>query len=66
MRHTSHALKTTLHDEEISDVTLATFHVVDKDASGTRELAPGGRRGRALGAGCGGCGCGCGHGSTAG
>jgi hypothetical protein len=63
MRHTSHALKTTLHDDEISDVTLATFHVVEKDASGTRELGTGVRRGRALG-GCGGCGCG--HGSTAG
>jgi hypothetical protein len=64
MRHTSHALKSTFHDEEISDVTLATFHVVDKDASGTRDLAAGGRRGRALGGGCGGCGCG--HGSATG
>jgi hypothetical protein len=66
MRHAKHALKpvkTALHDEEISDVTLATFHVFDKDASGARELAAGGRRGRALGGGCGGCGCG--HGSTA-
>jgi hypothetical protein len=63
MRHTSHVLKTTLHDEEISDVTLATFHVVDKDASAKHQLAAVGRRGRALG-GCGGCGCG--HGSTAG
>ena len=35
MRHAKHALKpvkTTLHDEEISDITLATFHVFDKDA----------------------------------
>jgi hypothetical protein len=66
MRHTSHALKTTLHDEEVSDVTLATFHVVDKDASGPSELAVGGRRGRALGGGCGGCGCGHGQGLMAG
>ena len=61
MRYAKHALKpvkTTLHDEEISDITLATFHVFDKDASGARELAAGGRRGRALGGGC--------HGSTAG
>ena len=67
MRHAKHALKpvkTTLHDEEISDITLATFHVFDKDAFGARELAAGGRRGRAFGGGCGGCGCG--HGSTAG
>jgi hypothetical protein len=67
MRHAKHAskrVKTTLHEEEISDVTLATFHVFDKDASGARELAAGGRGGRALGGGCGGCGCG--HGSTAG
>jgi hypothetical protein len=68
MRHANHALKpvkTILHEEEISDVTLATFHVFDKDASGARELAAGGgRRGRALSGGCGGCGCG--HGSTAG
>ena len=53
-----------INDEEISDVTLATFHVFDKEASRARELAAGGRRGRALGGGCGGCGCG--HGSTAG
>jgi hypothetical protein len=64
MRYAKHALKPVLHEEEISDVTLTTFHVFDKDASRARERAAGGRRGRALGGGCGGCGCG--HGSTAG
>jgi hypothetical protein len=63
-----------LHEEEISDVSLATFHVLDKDGFGTQQapiqLARGGCGcGHGCGHGCGGCrgcgrGCGggCGHG----
>ncbi len=50
----------TLHEEEISEVNLATFHVFDKQNGGTQrprlQLAFGG-----CGA-CGGCGCACGVG----
>jgi len=50
----------TLHEEEISEVSLATFHVFDKENGGARrqrlQLAFGG-----CGA-CGGCGCACGIG----
>jgi len=63
-RHAPVTQEITLAEEDMSGVSLATFHVFDKDASGARELAAGGRGGRALGGGCGGCGCG--HGSTAG
>ena len=49
----------TLGDEEVSDVSLATFHVVDKEnaADGQRlyRKNPGGGA-------CGGCGGGCSHG----
>ena len=51
-----------LYEEEISDVSLATFHVFDRENAGTH-----GRRARlAMGvggcAGCAGCGCACGIG----
>ncbi len=50
----------TLHEEEISEVNLATFHVFDKENGGAQrpplQLAFGG-----CGA-CGGCGCACGIG----
>jgi hypothetical protein len=53
-----------LGDEEISDVSLATFHLFDKETVGRLQLARGGA--------CGGCGhgggggCGCGHGGCGG
>jgi hypothetical protein len=48
----------TLAEEEISDVSLATFYVFDKEHTGTRR--PGLRLAMAGGAGCAGCGgCGC-------
>jgi hypothetical protein len=54
----------TLADEEISDVSLATFHLFDKEGLGTPrsgiiQLA---RGGCGCGHGCGGCGHGCGGG----
>lgn len=52
-----------LHDEEISDVSLATFHVFDKDGLGTPQSAIQlARGGCGCGHGCGGCGHGCGRG----
>ena len=42
-----------VYEEEISDVSLATFHVVDREGRRTR---------LAMGCGCGGCGCACGIG----
>jgi hypothetical protein len=63
----------TLGEEEIADVSLATFHLFDKENEGsTREMAWGCRCGgcgcrgcgcrgcRCGGCGCGGCGCRCG------
>jgi hypothetical protein len=47
-----------LGEEEISDVSLATFYVFDKENRGS--LKPGIQLAR--GGGCGGGGCGCGHG----
>jgi hypothetical protein len=47
-----------LHEEEISDVSLATFHVFDKETATTRRP----RLRLTQGAGCGGCGCACGTG----
>ena len=51
-----------LYEEEISDVSLATFHVFDRENAGTR----GGRAQLAMAAGgcagCAGCGCACGIG----
>jgi hypothetical protein len=48
--------RVTLHEEEISDVSLATFYVFDKEGDGTSPLV------QLVGHGCGGChGCG-GHG----
>ena len=51
-----------VYEEEISDVSLATFHVFDRENAGTH----GGRARLAMGAGgcagCGGCGCACGIG----
>jgi hypothetical protein len=53
-----------LHEEEISDVSLATFHVFDKENIGTQRphvrLTLGACGGG--GCGCGGCGCACGIG----
>jgi hypothetical protein len=43
----------TLGEEEISDVSLATFYVFDKENAGTSQLGPGVQ----LAAGCRGCGC---------
>jgi hypothetical protein len=58
----SAAVNKQLYEEEISDVSLATFHVFDRENAGTH-----GRRARlAMGvggcAGCAGCGCACGIG----
>ena len=61
----------TLNEEEIADVSLATFYVFDKENAGTPrlQLARGCRCGgcgrgchgcRGCHRGCGGCGCGCG------
>jgi heterodisulfide reductase subunit C len=51
-----------MHEEEISDVSLATFHVFDSENAGSHEQ----RARLAMGvggcAGCGGCGCACGIG----
>jgi hypothetical protein len=56
MRNTGTSHEITLAEEEIFDVSLATFYVVDKENAQTfrpgRQLAMGG------GCGCGGCGCG--------
>ena len=58
------AQQMTLHEEEISDISLATFHVFDKENAPTQQRRPR----LALGAcgsggcGCGGCGCACGTG----
>ena len=48
----------TLYEEEIADVSLATFHVIDKERAGIhRPLA---RLAMGVGGcGCGGCGCAC-------
>lgn len=49
----------TLNDEEISDVSLATFHFFDKEALGTLSSGVQLARGCGCGRGCGGCrGCG--------
>ena len=51
LRHTGLSHEITLHEEELSDVSLATFHVFDNENPGTfRHLK--------LAAGGGGCGCG--------
>ena len=52
----------TLCEEEISDVSLATFYIFDNERAGTS------RRGLKLAQGCGGCGCGfgCGGGGDGG
>jgi hypothetical protein len=63
----------TLGDEEISDVSLATFYVIDNENAGThrpglqlaKKRSHGGSRGCAVNRGCGGCGgCGGGGGPT--
>jgi len=46
-------LEITLHDEEISDVSLATFYVFAKEHAGTSRVS------EKLAWGCRGCGCGC-------
>src|SRR5580704_5110810 len=50
----------TLNEEEVSDVSLATFHVFDKETAGTPML--GEKYARGCGCGCRGCGGGCGCG----
>src|ERR1700738_1790431 len=54
----------TLNEEEISDVSLGTFYVFDKETAGTPRLGQQIARGCRCGGGCGGCrGCrGCGRG----
>src|SRR5689334_9123147 len=54
----------TLYEEQISDVSLATFHVFDKEQVGSPRPNIRGAFGCACGgcAGCGGCGCACGIG----
>ena len=47
----------TLNEEEIADVSLATFYVFDKENAGTPRL--GEKFARGCGRGCGGRGCGC-------
>jgi len=58
-RNTGVSHEITLREEEISDVSLATFYVFDKESVGT--LRPRGRLAMAggcgCGGGCGGCGC---------
>jgi hypothetical protein len=49
----------TLCEEEISDISLATFYIFDNERAGTS------RRGLKLAQGCGGCGCGVGGGCVA-
>ena len=49
----------TLGDEEVSDVSLATFHVVDKESAADGQRLS---RKNPGGGGCGGCGGGCSHG----
>ena len=51
-----------LYEEEISDISLATFHVFDRENAGTHERRT--RLAMAAGgcAGCAGCGCACGIG----
>src|SRR6202035_5273725 len=74
LRDTTAPPQITLHEEEIADVSLATFYVFDKETAGTPRLGQqfargcggchgcGGCRGGGRGCrGCGGCGgCGCG------
>ena len=64
----------TLGEEEISDVSLATFYVFDNENAGAHrpglQLAKktrshGGGKGRAVNRGCGGCAAGCGGGCAA-
>ena len=52
----------TLHEEEISDVSLATFHVFDKENVGTQRPRVRLAFGSGGCGGCGGCGCACGIG----
>lgn len=51
-----------LGEEEIADVSLATFHLFDKEngKSGVQQMAWGCRCGGCRGCGCRGCGCRCG------
>jgi hypothetical protein len=54
----------TLNEEEVADVSLATFYVFDKETAGTPKLGERFARGCGCGRGCGGRGCGgrCGRG----
>jgi hypothetical protein len=54
----------TLSEEEVFDVSLATFYVFDKEEAGTH--APGIQLAAHGHGGCGGRGCGCGHGGARG
>ena len=58
-RNTGASHEITLCEEEVSDVSLATFHVFDTENPGTF------RRRVKLAQGCGGCGCGVGGGCVA-
>jgi hypothetical protein len=53
--------RVTLHEEEIADVSLATFYVFDKEGDGTSSMIQlvghGGHGCGGHGHGCGGCGC---------
>jgi hypothetical protein len=63
-RHIEPSHELTLSEEEVSDVSLATFYVFDKEnpmtASPGVQLVRGGCGGCGHGGGCGGRGCGCG------
>ncbi len=54
------SLEITLHEEEVADVSLATFYVWDKENVGAPRLGVrvAGGCGCGCGCGCGGCGCG--------
>ncbi len=56
-RNTAVSHPTTLCEEEISEVSLATFYIFDKENA--RTLIPRARLAAGGGCGCGGCGCAC-------
>jgi hypothetical protein len=61
MPNTGACHEITLSEEEVFDVSLATFYVANKENA---EFQPGGRLAMGGGGGCG-CGCGCGCGAAA-
>ena len=58
-RNTGISHEITLGEEEIFDVSLATFYVCDKETTGTFPPGVQVAGGGCSGSGCGGCGCGC-------